>query len=104
MEDYQTRQEQKEAASKKVELFQTKMKTAVSILSKTPEGCLLLRFLMHECCFTSPLMYETPEGVNTDVMIGNETKRRLYLSLRSYMDRETIMRVELPETKGETNA
>ena len=104
MEDYQTRQEQKLANAKKLELFQKNATTSLNVLSKTNAGIWLLRFLMHECCFTSPLMYETPEGVNTEVMIGNETKRRLYLSLRSYMDRETILRVELPDTKGETNA
>ena len=107
MEDFSLlRKEQRQDAEKKVEAFKTKMATALRILSSTNEGCMLLRFLMHECCFNAPLMYETPEGVNKDVMIANEAKRRLYLSLRSYMDRGTVLRVELPEQeiKGETNA
>lgn len=100
MEDHLTRKEQKLMADKKIEAFGKKMTTALNILSKTNEGCLILRYLLHECRFTSPLMFETVEGVNKDVMIANEAKRGLYLSLRSYMDRETVLRVELPENKG----
>ena len=103
MNEFQIRKETKSDGQKKIEELGIKMKTALSILSKSTEGQLILRYIMHECRFLSPLMYETPEGVNKDVMIASEAKRRLYLSLRAHMDRATIMRVELPE-KEETKA
>lgn len=97
MEDFQIRKEQRENAEKKVELLGKNMKTALATLSKSNEGQLVLRYVMYECNFLSPLTRETAEGINKDVMIGNEAKRRLYLSLRQYMDRGTIMRIEIPE-------
>lgn len=97
MNEGQIRKEQTLAANEKYEKFKTRMRTVLSNVSQTNEGCMLLRFLMHECCFTSPLTHETIEGVNRDVLIGNEAKRRLYLSLRAYMDRGTILRVEVPD-------
>jgi len=95
--DNLTRKEGRENANKKVEDFKKNMKVSLSAMAKTNAGLMVLRFLMYESCFLSPLMYETPEGVNTDVMIANEAKRRQYLTLRGYMDRETIVRVELPD-------
>jgi len=103
MSEFQIRKEAKIAAQEKNKALHDKMKVALSLLSKSSEGQLVLRYIMYEGNFLSPLMYETPEGVNKDVMIANEAKRRLYLSLRAHMDRETIMRIELPE-KEETNA
>ena len=106
MEEGILRREKKQAGEDKMKAFKTNMTTALRNISQTNDGVLFLRFLMHASCFTSPLMYETPEGVNKDVMLANEAKRGLYLSIRSYMDRGTILRVELPEPeiKGETNA
>lgn len=92
-----TRREQREKIEQKLETFNTNMKKALSILSKSNEGILVLRFLLHESSFLAPLTYETPEGVNKDVLIGKEAKRRMYLGLRGYMDRDTITRIELPE-------
>ena len=97
MIEAELRGEQKTKADKTVEALGVKMRTALSNMSNTPDGLLLLRYLMYECRFLSPLMFETPEGVNTDVMIASEAKRGLYLSLRKFMDRGTLMRVELPE-------
>lgn len=56
---------------------------------------------MYECKFLSPLSKETIEGVNKDVLIENEALRRLYLRLRVHMDRETIIKIEVPEHKKE---
>ena len=101
MDEALTRKEKREQGDQKLESFNKNMKKALSILSKSNEGVLVLRFLMYESSFLAPLTYETPEGINKDVLIGKEAKRRMYLSLRGYMDRETITRIELPveETK-----
>lgn len=105
MEDALTRKEQREAAKKKVKALGVKMTTSLSLLSQRNEGLQVLRYILHESCFLAPLTYETAEGVNRDVMIINEAKRRMYLALRAHMDRATVLRVELPEqgdiTKGE---
>jgi hypothetical protein len=97
MEDYMLRREQKESSFDKVKALGKNMGVALSNLSKTNEGKLVLRYILRESCFLAPLMPETPEGVNKDIMVASEAKRRLYLALRAHMDRETIMRVELPE-------
>jgi len=101
MNEALTRREQRDKEEQKLETFNKNMKKALSILAKSNEGVLVLRFLMYESSFLSPLTYETPEGVNKDVLIGKEAKRRMYLTLRGYMDRDTITRIELPaeETK-----
>lgn len=92
-----TRREQREQVQQKIETFNKNMKKALSILAKSNEGLLVLRFIMHESAFLDHLTYETPEGVNKDVLIGKEAKRRMYLSLRGYMDRDTVIRIELPD-------
>jgi hypothetical protein len=100
MEEALTRKEQREASKAKSEAFGKKMQTALNALSKSNAGILVLRFLMYECRFLAPLTKETLEGVNKDLLVENEALRRLYLYLRSYMDRETIIRVEIPEQTG----
>lgn len=90
------RSEAKAKEDAKLEVFGKKMRKALSILSKSEEGILLLRFLMHEGHMFNALTYVTVEKINTDVLIENEGKRKMYLNLRKYMDRDTVMRVELP--------
>lgn len=99
MDDFELRREQREKAEEKIKKLGQNMKTALSILSKSNEGQLILRYIMYECNFLAPLTRETAEGINKDLMMGNEAKRRLYLSLRQHMDRETIMRIEIPEAE-----
>lgn len=102
MSDARIRREQRSETERKIDLFQKNMCLALSKLSKTPEGLLALRFILRESSFLANLTYETKEGVNKDVLLANEAKRRMYLSLRAYMDRDTVIRVELPdEVKNE---
>jgi hypothetical protein len=101
VDDIQLRREQKESAEEKVKKLGQNMKTALSVLSRSNEGQLILRYIMYECNFLAPLTRETVEGINKDILVGNEAKRRLYLSLRQHMDRETIMRIEIPETASQ---
>ena len=96
------RKEQKIGAQK-LELFATKMKESLAETAKSKAGVNVLRFLLHESRFLQPLAHETSIGINTDLLIESEAKRRLYLTLRSYMDADTIKRVEFEEEQEETN-
>lgn len=84
------RKENKVTGESKLEAFGRNMRAALSLVSKTKEGQFLLRFIMYESGFLSPLK-----------MDGDEAKRELYLALRKYMDREAIIRIELPEDPNE---
>ena len=95
------RPERKIAAQDKLEALKNNMRKALSLLSTTPEGKLVLRYLLHESGYHSALTYETREGVNKDVLLANESKRRLYLALRAYMDTDTVIRIELDKEKEE---
>lgn len=91
------RKENKVTGESRLEAFGRNMRAALSLVSKTKEGRFLLIFIMQESGFLSSLK-----------MNGDEAKRESYLVLRSYMDRETIMRIELPDDpndkQGGTNA
>ena len=103
MEEALTRKEKDLKNADKLKALGRNMKRALSKLSQGKEGLIVLRYWFHDSGFTRGLTYETPEGVNTDLLLSNEAKRRQYLELRKFMDRETIIRVELPdvvENKG----
>jgi len=103
-DEVKIRGERRKEAKDRVKKFRENMTTGLAAISQSNEGLQLLRFLMYESHFLSPLTHETPEGVNKDVLLMAEAKRRTYLELRKYMDRETVMRVEIPfhepKTKG----
>ena len=95
MGEAKTRREQEEAKGKLMQAMTSKMRTSLSNISQSSEGLNVLRFLLHECRFLAPLTYETPEGLNKDILVLCEAKRQVYLGLRGYMDVDTIKRVEL---------
>lgn len=108
MADSELRKEQRETAEAKIAALHSNMRAALSALSKTNEGQLVLRYILREAHFLAPLTNETLSGVNRDLLLINEAKRQIYLALRAHMDRETILRVELPDKptpiKEDTNA
>uniref|UniRef100_A0A6M3MDG3 Uncharacterized protein n=1 Tax=viral metagenome TaxID=1070528 RepID=A0A6M3MDG3_9ZZZZ len=84
------------ANAAKMKKFTNKMRSATALMSKDKAGLNVLRFILHESRFLSPLTHETEDGLNKDILLQNEAKRNMYLSLRIHMDRDTIIRVELP--------
>ena len=100
--------EQKEAETKVYNAFANKMKASLSDMSKNEAGLQVLRHQLHTSGFLLPLTHGTPEGINTQLLLQNESKRMMYLSLRVHMDNETIIRVEMdevsPPKQEETNA
>jgi len=101
MEEAQTRKEDRELQKQKLKKLKVNMERSLSELSKTNGGLQVLRLILHESGFLAPLTHETALGVNKDLMMCNEAKRGMYLALRKHMDRETILRVELPENQNE---
>lgn len=85
------------ANAEKMEKFTKKMRSSLALMSKDNAGINVLRFILHESRFLAPLTHETLDGLNKDKLVQSEAKRLMYLSLRTHMDRETIIRVELPE-------
>lgn len=101
MNEKLTRKEQKTENDKKTEALSNKMRESLAEISKSSAGINVLRYLLHESRFLAPLTYETALGVNTEVLLSNEAKRRMYLGLRAYMDVDTVKRVELDGIKQE---
>jgi len=100
-EEHLLRKEQIEvdekANEKKMKAFTSKMRSSLTLMSKNSAGINVLRFILHESSFLSPLTHPTLDGLNKDMLLQREAKRLMYLSLRQHMDRETIIRVELPK-------
>ena len=84
------------ANAEKMKKFTKKMKSSLALMSKDKAGLNVLRFILHESRFLAPLTYETLDGVNKDKLVQSEAKRLMYLSLRMHMDKETIIKIELP--------
>ena len=106
MTDPLIRKEQREADDLKLKAFTNIMRESLSAMSKSKGGLNVLRYILHESRFLAPLTYETATGMNTEVLLQNEAKRMMYLSLRAHMDTETVKRVELNEEQKQedTNA
>lgn len=85
------------ANAAKMKKFTNKMRSCLALMSKDSAGLNVLRFILHESRFLAPLTHETVDGLNTMKLAQSEAKRLMYLSLRQHMDRETVIRVELPE-------
>jgi len=62
----------------------------------TPDGRKALRTIMLRCCYQSQITASTPGvGVDTNAMIHNGALQKHYLWLRQYVDRDTLVAVEI---------
>ena len=101
MGEANTRKEKELTDKLKYQAFTNKMKASLSDMSKNDAGLQVLRHQLHASGFLLPLTHGTPEGINTQLLLQNESKRMMYLGLRVHMDNETIRRVEMDEIKQE---
>jgi len=103
MEESLIRKEKIATDEKKINALGIRMKASLSEMSQSQAGVNVLRYILYESRFLAPLTYETREGMNTDVLLQNEAKRMMYLSLRAHMDMDTIKRVEMEDKKQEAD-
>lgn len=104
MGEAQTRKEAREKDEALFGKLKDNMQKALRETSLSKGGLMILRYLLHESGFLAPLSKETSLGVNKELLIANEAKRMMYLILRSYMDEDTVMRIEFDKqekTEGE---
>jgi len=94
MGEAKTRKEQQLEEDMKFAAVKDNMTKALREASLSKGGLMVLRYLLHESGFLAPLTKETSLGLNKDLLVSNESKRMMYLILRSYMDEKTIMRIE----------
>jgi len=97
MGEAKTRKEQIQKEQQAIAQMRDNMRKALAETANTKGGLMVLRYFLHESGFLAPLAKETQEGVNKDLLLANEAKRLMYLILRSYMDEQTILKVEFDE-------
>ncbi len=97
----------KEAKGEQSKLFDQKRKAvadkmvaSVNEIANTKGGINVLRYLLIESGFISPLHSLDRNGrVDTDALAWNASRRQMYLDLRQFMTPEVIKLVELDKPK-----
>lgn len=79
-------------------ITEDQLKEAMARLSRTQDGRVVLRYLMAQCGFTKPSISinETTREINIQATLYDEARRNLWLSMRKFIDRDSLIEIEHP--------